>query len=104
VIDEATARPKLDANGEPIRRGRRQTVRCEACPKDGWTGFTEHNQVVFEICRASIETGSLPRAGGVEDQEPRSMETLLLLKRIKERCGADAAGRDQDALLKRLFG
>ena len=107
-IDERTGRPKLGPDGEAIRLGEKQKAPCEACPKRDketgaiWPGFTRHNGMVFEICRACIELGALPRPGGIEDQEPASLQTLLLLKAIKDDCDATASAEHEEALLTAL--
>ena len=104
IIDEGTGKPKLAPDGEPIRRGPKQAVQCSMCPKDGWKGFSDENQAAFGVLRACVELGRLPRAGGVEDQEPTTLETLLLLKAVYEDCAASAARRREAEMMKALFG
>ena len=97
VIDERTGRPQTDSHGEPVRLGEKQTRRCEGCAKwdaearQPWPGFSERNARAFLVCRACIEMGCLPRAGGAGDQEPASMTTLLELKVMKAEIDAGAA-------------
>jgi len=70
---------------------------CRACPRFDasrgrpWPGFTPREDRTFQIFRTCDAFGVLPRPGGAEQQEPGSMEVLLMLKQVKDNCQAVAA-------------
>jgi len=102
--------------GTPLRRPPKTVPKdgslpgfCVACPKYDaktgtiWPGFTPENRTVFQSCRACIELGHLPRAGGIEDQEPGSLEVLMLLKAIKAQADVRASQEREERMIMRLF-
>lgn len=97
---------KTGPTGERLRR--QAPPVCEACAKwdaetkRPWPGFTAENWRAFAIARACLELGALPRPGGIEQQEPETLETLLLVKAVKESAEADRAERAEAAALERM--
>ena len=94
-IDEQTGKVQVGPDGEKLKR--QVPVICKACRKEGWDGFTPESEEAFELFRYCEAFGKLPRPGGIEDQDPAAMRTLLLLKTVKANCEqADRSQRDAE--------
>lgn len=76
--------------GDLIERPESMPPRCDLCKKRDkdtgyiWEKFTPKNEYLFTVFRAAKAFGVLPRAGGIDNQIPEVLSTLLLLNDIFE--------------------
>ncbi len=77
-----------DALGRPIERGKSQKVNCKYCKKydtetgEAWNGFKRRNKYYFEVFQIAEAFHVLPREGGIDKQDPYTMDILVLLHEI----------------------
>lgn len=87
-----------DVSGNKIKRPGNSSVNCEFCPKwisdndndndkkkgTRFKGFSSAERYFFTCFRVAKSIGALPRTGGIDNQDPYTLEILLLLLEIAE--------------------
>jgi hypothetical protein len=73
---------------EPIERSENLPVVCSYCKKwdseenKAWDGWIGKNEYYFKTFIVSYGFHVLPRAGGVDDQDPHLLDIFVLLKTV----------------------
>jgi hypothetical protein len=82
---------QLGPDGKPIRRGPGQEPSCRLCPKwdeeakNVWPGFTQRNELLFNVFLMCWFFNKLPDEGGVMDQDPQTISIMLMLAEMFSR-------------------
>lgn len=69
--------------GKPIERPKEMPVKCEVCPKYDsktgkiWKEFTGRNNYYFKAFRIAHAFNVLPRPGGIDQQDPITLDIIL---------------------------
>jgi hypothetical protein len=99
-IDERSGEIKKGPTGEPLRR--QHPVDCSACPKRGWERFTPLERTALECYEACRAFRQLPWPGGVGDQHPETMETMMALDEVRNRADEELAEARENRRMARM--
>lgn len=77
-----------DIDGNKIERPENDKPNCKLCPKYDektdkiWQKFTPMNAYYFKVFLIAHHFGVLPREGGADNQDPKVMEIIIILKEM----------------------
>lgn len=96
-------------DNKPLETAEGYTPDCTACKKfikesnRPWEGFTPRNKYLFNTFLVAHHFNTLPRIGGIDQQDPNQMEIFIYLKEMFNR-QADVDSREFQMKLVGAYG